>query len=138
MVYPVQRLSGTIVLANTISPVSSADTDLCVQTGSGSGWAYIIDAITGSGPTKKVLDTNGDGLITDADALVSGWQDPVDGRPTAITIQQKPVGDKFCIVTAQNTCTKVELACGQLGMPACPQTPITGIKTREWRQIFMR
>ena len=133
--YPVDRLAGTFVLATSLSPVSAAAADVCVQTGSGSGWAYIVDGVTGSGPTKRTLDTNADGLITAADALVSGWQDPIDGRPTPIIISTNKLRDELCIETASNKCTKVELSCGQVGMPACP---VTFNSSRAWRQIFLR
>lgn len=139
--YPVERVfeknGGTFILASTISPVSAAAADLCVQSGSGSGWVYLIDGLTGSGPTKQAFDTNGDSVIDGLDIVVSGYQDPVDGRPTTIV-----TGDnKGCIVTAQNTCVTFELKCGQVGQPACQVlTPPTGraIKKREWRQLFMR
>jgi type IV pilus assembly protein PilY1 len=129
-----------------LSPVSSAAADLCVQTGSGSGWVYIIDGITGSGATKRTLDTNNDNHVTDADVPVSGFQDPVDGRPTAITIESTATRDRLCIETAQAICTKIDIECGQLGANACPTTPPPytpdgfsgGIKSREWRQLFMR
>lgn len=138
--YPLERLSGTFVLASTLSPVSSAAADACVQTGSGSGWAYIIDGVTGSGPTKRVLDTNADGIVDAADALVSGWQDPIDGRPTPITIESTKLKDTYCIETAQTTCTRTELLCGQVGAKACPASASTaaGLRSREWRQLFMR
>ena len=140
LVYPEDRLAGTFILASTLSPVSSAAADLCVQTGSGSGWAYVLDGLTGSGPTKPTLDTNGDGIVDANDALVSGWQDPVDGRPTPITIESTTLKDSYCIVTAQNTCTEVELTCGQVGAKACPtsSSSVSGLKSREWRQLFMR
>jgi type IV pilus assembly protein PilY1 len=144
--YPIERLSGTFVMASTLSPVSSAAADLCVQTGSGSGWVYIIDGITGSGATKRTLDTNNDNHVTDADVPVSGFQDPVDGRPTAITIESTATRDRLCIETAQAICTKIDIECGQLGANACPTPPpgpgpdgfSGGIKSREWRQLFMR
>lgn len=133
---PIERLAaGTFVLASTLSPVSAAAADACLLTGSGSGWVYIIDGVTGSGPTKPTLDTNNDGYIDASDALVSGYQDVVDGDPTAISIGTT---NKGCIVTAQNTCKKFELVCGQVGMPACPAAAIPGLKSREWRQLFMR
>jgi type IV pilus assembly protein PilY1 len=138
VVYPVERLAGTFVLASTLSPESSASADLCVQSGSGSGWAYIIDGVTGSGTTKPTLDTNGDGKVDDLDVVVSGWQDPVDGRPTPIGIESTKTKDTYCIVTAQNKCTKVDILCGQLGAKACPPVTFTGIKSRDWRQLFMR
>jgi len=143
--YPIERLfeksGSTFLLVSTISPVSSSDADLCVQTGSGSGWTYFIDGVTGSGSTKPTLDTNGDGTIDATDVVVSGYQDPIDGRPTAISISSAPTGETGCIVTAQNKCVKFELKCGQLGMPACPNPPSPGsttVKKREWRQLFMR
>lgn len=143
--YPIERLAekagSTKVLVSTISPVSAAAADLCVQTGSGSGWAYIIDGVTGSGATKPTFDTNNDGSITETDVVVSGYQDPIDGRPTAISISSDPYKDVGCIVTAQNKCVKYELKCGQPGMPACPNPPAPGastVKSREWRQLFMR
>jgi type IV pilus assembly protein PilY1 len=136
--YPVERLAGTFILATTLSPVNSAASDVCVQTGSGSGWAYVIDGLTGSGPSKRILNTNGDSLIDGNDALVSGWQDAVDGRPTPITLESTKLRDSYCIETAQVTCTKVQLECGQLGAKACPPAAIPGLKSRQWRQLFMR
>jgi type IV pilus assembly protein PilY1 len=143
--YPIERLfeksGSTFLLVSTISPVSAAATDLCVQTGSGSGWTYLIDGVTGSGTTKPTLDTNGDGTVDATDTVVSGYQDPIDGRPTAISISSTPTGETGCIVTAQNKCVKFELKCGQAGMPPCapptPTGPVT-VKQREWRQLFMR
>jgi type IV pilus assembly protein PilY1 len=147
--YPLERLfekaGSTFVMASTISPVSSAAADLCMQTGSGSGWVYIIDGVTGSGPTKQTLDTNNDGTVNELDVIVAGYQDPVDGRPTAISTSSIEVGadESGCIVTAQNKCVSFKLKCGQVGMPACKCTVNCGgnaltIKKREWRQLFMR
>ena len=87
LVYPFDRLAGTFVLATTLSPESSGSADICVRTGSGSGWVYVIDGVTGSGPSKPILDTNTDGIIDATDALVSGWQHPIDGPPTPIVIE---------------------------------------------------
>jgi type IV pilus assembly protein PilY1 len=138
VVYPLERLSGTFLLASTLSPESAAPADMCVQTGSGSGWVYLIDAITGSGPTKRALDTNNDGVINEADLVVSGYQDAVDGRPTPIQLQATRDRTRLCIETAQMNCTRIELECGQLGADACPSALNPAIKAREWRQLFMR
>lgn len=139
--YPIERLSmvsgQTFVLASTISPVSASSEDLCVQTGSGSGWTYLVDGLTGSGATIPALDTNGDGVVNNLDVVVSGYQDPLDGRPTTITIGSSG-GGTGCIVTAQNTCVRYTLKCGQVGMPACPPPTNLNVKHREWRQLFMR
>jgi type IV pilus assembly protein PilY1 len=149
VVYPVERLAGTVVMATTLSPVSSVVADACVQTGSGSGWVYLIDGLTGSGPTKPTLDTNGDGVVDSSDTVVSGYQDPVDGRPTSIKkgsceadLDNPPPCFKlecqYDIETAQSKAVPVKLLCGQPGMPPCCSTSVPGIKSREWRQLFMR
>jgi type IV pilus assembly protein PilY1 len=62
----------------------------------------------------------------------------VDGRPTAITIERTTSRDRLCIETAQATCTRIDLQCGQLGADACPVLPPPGLKSRDWRQLFMR
>jgi type IV pilus assembly protein PilY1 len=138
VVNPLEQLAGTFLLASTLSPESSAPPDVCVAAGSGSGWAYIIDGVTGSGATQATLDTNGDGTINDLDAVISGYRDAVDGRPSPVTLQVTATGSRLCIETAQSTCTQIRLQCGQLGMPACPITPAAGIKSRSWRQLYMR
>jgi hypothetical protein len=108
---------------------------------------YLIDGVTGSGPIKQTLDTNSDGAVNDADVVVSGYQDPIDGRPTAISTSSGGSGggdETGCIVTAQNKCVTFKLQCGQVGMPACQCVTNCGgagaatIKKREWRQLFMR
>ena len=136
--YPLERLTGTFVMATTISYVSAATPDVCTVSGSGTGWAYIIDGLTGGGPTKQVIDTNSDGAVNESDALVSGWKDVVDGRPTAITIGSTSKAESYCIVTGQSTCIKSQIACGQTGANACAPAALSGLKTREWRQLFMR
>jgi type IV pilus assembly protein PilY1 len=138
VVYPIERLAGTYVIATTLTPVSASTGDPCETVGSGAGWTYIFDGVTGSGTTKKSIDTNGDNVIDSRDALVSGFKDPVDGRPTPISIESTPVKDKYCIVTAQQLCTTIEILCGQIGSKACPVGTTSGVKSREWRQLFMR
>ena len=139
MIYPLEPLAGTFLLASTLSPESSAPlNDVCLASGSGSGWVYLIDGITGSGPTIAALDTNGDGTIDDSDVVVGGYQDVVDGRPSPISLHATARSSKLCIETAQSNCTQIRLQCGQLGAAACPVTPTAGIKSRSWRQLFMR
>jgi type IV pilus assembly protein PilY1 len=138
MIHPLEPLAGTFLLASTLSPESSAPPDVCVASGSGSGWVYIIDGITGSGPTIAALDTNGDGTINDLDVVVGGYSDVVDGRPSPISIQVTASGSRLCVETAQSMCTQIRLQCGQLGAAACPVLPTAGIKSRSWRQLFMR
>ena len=138
VIHPLEPLAGTFLLASTISPESSTPPDVCVASGSGSGWVYIIDGITGSGPTIAALDTNGDGTINDADVVVGGYTDVVDGRPSPISLQPTANGSRLCIETAQAICTQIRLQCGQIGAAACPSNPSSRIKSRSWRQLFMR
>lgn len=138
VVNPLEQLDGTFLLASTLSPESSSTPDVCTASGSGSGWVYIIDGLTGSGPTKNALDTNADGTIDDMDVVVSGYRDVVDGRPSPIRLQVTATGTRLCIETAQSTCTQIRLDCGQQGAAACPSSTSSGIKSRSWRQLFMR
>lgn len=138
MIHPLEPLAGTFLLASSISPESSSPPDVCVASGSGSGWVYIIDGITGSGPTIAALDTNGDGTINDSDVVVGGYRDVVDGRPSPISLQPTANASRLCIETAQSICTQIRLQCGQIGAPACPVNPTDRIKSRSWRQLFMR
>jgi type IV pilus assembly protein PilY1 len=137
-VYPMERLVGTFVMASTLSPISATPPDACYSTGSGSGWVYIFDGVTGSGPVKPTLDTNFDGIINALDAVVSGYVDPVDGRPASVTLPGSSTVDRLCIETAQASCTKLDLQCGQAGAKSCPGATSSDIKSRKWRQVFMR
>ncbi len=143
--YPVQRLAAaqgvTIVLVSTLSPVSAAAADVCVQTGSGSGWNYFIDGLTGSGPTYTVLDTNHDGIIDSSDTVVSGMQDTVDGRPTPITKSINPTTGETTLVieTSLASGTQVRVCPpGGCGTGGGPGGGAYTVKKREWRQLFMR
>lgn len=137
-VYPFERLTGTMVLATTLSQTSATSADICVTSGSGTGWAYIFDGLTGAGPSQPLLDTNADGKVNSTDSLVSGWQDVVDGKPTAINTSTNGKAETYCIVTGQSTCMQTQVSCGQSGANACPGAALSGLKTREWRQLFMR
>jgi len=149
--YPIDRLfasvGDTFIMASTLSPVSATPTDVCMASGSGSGWVYLMDGVTGSGPTQPALDINHDGNIDSGDNaaaggnVIGGYQDGVDGRPTAITIVSTLTHDEACIETSVATCNKIDLKCGQTGTHACPP-PVTPpgitVNKREWRQLFMR
>ena len=156
LVYPIDRLVGTIVLATTLSPSSPTNPDMCVQSGSGTGWGYIFDGVTGSGLSKQAVDTNGNGVVDSGDLLVSGFQVPPQGGLTPIDIVSGPgiyqgdgtkgglgdgrgdntVSKTLCLAGAGADCIMVDIRCGQRGTGACP-LPST-LKSREWRQLFMR
>lgn len=138
VIYPVDRVSASFVLLSTMSPVSPTPADICEPTGSGQGWVYLINALTGSGPERQAFDTNHDGIISSSDVVVAGYRDAVDGRPTPIDVGSSRAVDKVCVETADAICTRIELTCGQAGARACPTGSASGLKTRQWRQIFLR
>ena len=138
VIYPIERVSDGFVLLSTMSPESSVPADICTPEGSGSGWVYLLNAQTGSGPEKPAFDTTLDGTISAMDLPVAGYRDAVDGRPTAIDVGSSKSLDRLCIESADTQCTLVELSCGQAGARACPTATSTGLKSRQWRQIFPR
>ncbi|TFZ00263.1 hypothetical protein EZ216_14280 [Ramlibacter humi] len=138
VIYPLQRVSDGFVLLSTLSPVSATPPDVCTPSGSGSGWVYLINAFTGSGPEKPAFDTSLDGSVSVMDAVVAGYVDAVDGRPTSIDIGTTKSMDRLCIESADSQCIRIELSCGQAGAKACPTANASGLKSRQWRQIFPR
>ncbi|MEZ5652282.1 MAG: PilC/PilY family type IV pilus protein [Burkholderiaceae bacterium] len=74
------------VLFNTVVPGSggsSAGTvaDAC-EGGGSTGINVLINALNGGQSVKPIIDTNGDGEITDADQMVSGYKTQADGSDT--------------------------------------------------------
>lgn len=138
VIYPVDRVSASFVLLSTMSPVSANAPDVCTPTGAGQGWVYLINALTGAGPERQAFDTDRDGSVTLADTIIAGYGDAVDGRPAGIDIGSTPGVDKLCIETAESSCTRIEITCGQAGGRACPTASASGVKARQWRQIFLR
>ena len=117
--------------------------DPCSATNQGSGWVYLIDGTTGQGPPAAILDTNGDGAINDSDLIVSGFPSLADGRNTSlkITSQTTTTVTAVAIISGgSGTAVDTQLDCKKLGTWGgftCTSTG-KGIKTREWRQLFMR
>jgi type IV pilus assembly protein PilY1 len=138
LVYPMELLSGRYVAADTISP-ANVSLDPCSKTSGGTGFLYLVDALTGAGPTVQILDTNGDGNVDSSDLLVSGLEGKADGRNVSIKVDKKASGgtsgDKYVICSGEPECTLTELRCIVLGTCGGPQKKI---KSREWRQLFMR
>lgn len=137
VVYPVELLMDRYVAVDAISP-SNVSTNACTSSGQGTGWVYLIDGLTGAGPVKPILDTNGDGSVDASDALVSGFTGRADGRNTWLKVDASSdaVNTKFAGITGgDGSGTIVQLNCSLLG--TCV-SPISTIKKREWRQLFMR
>jgi type IV pilus assembly protein PilY1 len=136
MVYPFDLLAGRIAAADTISP-ANVSLDPCSNTTGGTGYFYLIDALTGAGPNAPVLDTNGDGNIDSQDLVVSGLEGKADGRNVTLQIDKTSARETFVNVSGGSPGgTLITLTCGVLGN--CPVTNSSKIKSREWRQLFMR
>lgn len=142
MVYPIDILANRLAIVDTISP-SNVSLDPCVNENGGSATVYILDALTCGATSKPLLDTNGDGNVDENDLLVSGFSSPADGRNVTLQVSDT---DKYVNCSGGSPgCTGVSLPCEITGKcekecenPADCPNPNAGIKSREWRQLFMR
>jgi type IV pilus assembly protein PilY1 len=134
MVYPMATISGRLVLAYTISPISTA-ADPCIQSSKGSEWSYAFDVLTGAAPDKSLYvncpDCSGPiyvGAPTGAPVVVSNSTDWY-----GITAPCDP-NDPTCNKNPQPSPPPMHKFCGaQTGIP-CPG----GGVRRTWRQVYMR
>lgn len=130
LVYPIQRLHGSFVLATTISPRDEVRRDVCEESGAGTAWSYIIDGVTGSGVTRPTLDTNGDDVINMGDEILSGFQHDINGPPAHFA--RAPTRRLYKGSHVGSTGTLFQLDCKEPGIGGCPD------RTRQWRQVFLR
>ena len=136
LVYPIDILSGRFAAADTISP-SNVSLDPCSNLSGGTGYFYIVDALSGAGPTEPVLDTNGDGNVDSADLVVSGLQGKADGRNVTLQVSQNAARTTYVNVSGGAPGgTLITITCRLTG--TCLTSNPTRIKSREWRQLFMR
>ena len=98
LTYPMNILANRIAVADTISP-ANVSTDPCSNTGSGTGYLYAFDALSGAGPKQAILDTNGDGKVTNVDTnvdskdlIVSGVTTAADGRNAVLNRRTGSIG----------------------------------------------
>ena len=93
------------------------------------------------------VDTNGDGNVDESDLVVSGFASPADGRN--VTLEVGETGRFVNCSGGSPGCTQIAPNCADLGTCTCtgPDCPCTnpagcsngsGLKSREWRQLFMR
>ncbi len=130
-VYPSEALVGGFVLLDTVSP-SNVSLNPCVQTGSGRAWNYVIDGVTGSGPTSAIFDTNGDGIINGSDLIVAGYENTADGRTRIIKNESKSDASG----TYYNPLSTEQQPGFRILTPTVPA--ISGVIKRSWRQLFLR
>jgi type IV pilus assembly protein PilY1 len=136
LVYPLDLLSGRFAAADTISP-SNVSLDPCSNTSGGTGYFYIVDALTGGGPSEPILDTNGDGNVDSLDMVVSGLEGKADGRNVTLEVSRTASATTYVNVSGGSPGgTTIKISCALTN--TCVTLAPTSIKSREWRQLFMR
>ncbi|MBI2728984.1 MAG: hypothetical protein HYX42_22330 [Polaromonas sp.] len=137
-IYSSEALVSGYVLLDTVSP-SNVSLDPCIQTGSGRAWNYVIDGVTGSGPTTAIFDTNGDGIINTSDVIVAGYENTADGRTRVIKNDSKSDSTG----TYYNPLSTEQQPGFRIRIPPQVFNPLTNISNigggkRSWRQLFPR
>jgi hypothetical protein len=119
-------LENRYIAIDSISP-KNVSLNPCDPDGGGTAYRYILDVLTGSGQIAAIFDG-----VTD---IVSGFEAPADGRN--VILQNKD--DYFDCSGGSATCNKFKLGCtAHPNSKECKKSPATKVKTREWRQLFMR
>ena len=131
VVYPSSALVSGFILTDTLSP-SNVSSDPCTQSGSGRAWNYVINGLTGGGATTAIFDTDGNGIVNSADAIVSGYENTADGRTRVIKNDSKSTsrGVYYNPLSTEQ----------QPGffVPTGSPASINGLVRRTWRQLFLR
>jgi type IV pilus assembly protein PilY1 len=139
-VYPIDKLSNRYIGVDTISPLTVTSRDPCTQGAQGVGWLYFMDGLTGGGPNEAIIDTNGDGQVNSADSISSGISTTADGRNISVLIESRTNSTRTTYANmggGTGSATVVQLTCRLLG--TCRSGGVSGtIKSREWRQLFLR
>jgi type IV pilus assembly protein PilY1 len=131
VVYPSTALVSGYILTDTVSP-SNVSIDPCVQSGSGRAWNYVLNGLTGSGPTTAIFDTDGNGVINSTDAIVSGYENTADGRTRVIKNDSKSTS-----TGVYYNPLSTEQQPGFI-IPTGSASSISGVVRRSWRQLFLR
>ena len=131
VIYPPETLAGKIVAVDTMTPISDVAEDPCVQSNRGKAWNYVIDALTGRGPSTAVFDTNGNQTVEMTDLLVSGYQNTADGRTRQMrnTTRTTGLNTVFTPLSTQQL-PETWISCATLNNCA--------FVNRSWRQLFPR
>ncbi len=143
VVYPVETVASPYISVDTISPTTAVSSDPCVLTGQGSGWLYFINGLTGAGPTESIFDTNASGNVDTSDLVnglvLSGINTKADGRNNSIAVSAQSDATKTTYVTlsgGESSALKEQFSCTLLN--TCQGGGTLKVKSREWRQLFMR
>jgi hypothetical protein len=119
VIYP-ELTVGTSVFVNALSP--SGQPAECGNT-SGTGYFFLLNAVTGSQASGPTWDTNGDGVFSAADQTGAGVGTSAGGTATYVYKTGTASDGAFFINSDQS----------HLGNPGSPTTTILD---RVWRQIL--
>lgn len=124
VIYPIQAF-GKSVLVSSVKPGSNVES--CEGT-TGTGYAFFIDALTGSKSLDIILDADGNGSLDAADGLKSGYEYE-GGRQTIVTKEKE-------VDPTKRECDKASFLSANedrvAGIPCSRQI----IKDRIWRQLL--
>ncbi|MBP6504724.1 MAG: hypothetical protein KA316_18385 [Rhodoferax sp.] len=131
VIYPPETLLGRIVAVDTMTPISAVADDPCLQTNRGKAWNYVIEALTGRGPSTNVFDTNGNQAVELTDLAVSGYENTADGRTRYLrnTTRSTGLNTVFTPLSTQQL-PETWISCSTLGTCA--------FVNRTWRQLYLR
>lgn len=158
VVYPSQVVGYATALLSSVAPVQG--NPLACETGSGKAINFVVPVDTGSNPTNRMFNTNGDAAANGTDLPAIGYGADADGVDAVVSSAAVgggdrlsdvggggPVGDctgdacgkkgKKCVPSPlcpdANTCLS-SIQSATKGLPVC--IPIGSGGTRIWRRII--
>lgn len=155
VVYPSQVLSYNTALVSSVAPVQG--TPQACDTASGTGLNLLLPVESGTNPTSRTFDTNGDGIANGSDLNSIGYKTAADGIDAVISSQGAGGGNRLTDVGGggpEGDCTgaKCSKVSSCVPSPLCPEKGsclssvqsatkgmtvcLKGASSRLWRRII--
>lgn len=155
VIYPSQVLSYNTALVSSVAPVQG--TPQACDTASGTGLNLLLPVESGTNPTSRTLDTNGDGIANGSDLLSIGYKTAADGVDAVVSSQGAGGGNRLTDVGGggpEGDCTgaKCSKVSSCVPSPLCPEKGsclssvqsatrgmticLKGASSRLWRRII--
>lgn len=154
VVYTPQTILNYVYFSTMVPAAPAAECEYNV----GSGYNFVVNAVSGAALTSPVFDVNNDGVVNANDGVVGGMKSQADGIDKLLTAQDNVVGDNTtvqqclpdvhhkcakansCLVVVVNTGNEAEEICvdgpnncdTNPNMPGCTKV----VKDRVWRQLL--
>lgn len=139
LIYPSTLIQG-FVLMRTVVPPHPKDTPTC-EAVQGTAYTFFLNVLMDGSYTKtQILDTDGDGLITDADKISSVYSSPFDGpgevtRKDATRTGNGGGGETTTTCSSEpDLFTDNQVSVSQVG--GLRRTGTCKIRSRIWRQLL--